>query len=249
MPSVDPQIDRHPVTPVPAAGEVEYAVLGGTVALITLNRPPVNALSADMYRQLGEAIGRVRQDDSLRAVVFTGAGRLLTAGADIKELNSPARETREEFQKVSAATRQAFRSIPIPVIAAINGPAVGAGVIYSAYADYRIADPDAFVSLPEINVGNVAGGGEYLMALGVPIGSIRYMLYTGRRIPAEEALSLHMIDEIAPKGRALETALDRARAMAEKPRDALIGMKAAINAAAMAAQISAQPLPRTEGTP
>jgi enoyl-CoA hydratase len=225
---------------------VEYAVVADAVALITLNRPPVNALSADMYRKLKKAIGRAASDESVRAVVLTGAGRMLSAGADIKELNSPTPEEREEFQVVSQAARRAFRAIPVPVIAAINGPAVGAGLMYSAYADYRVADPDAFVSLPEIDVGNVAGGGECLITLGVPIGSVRYMLYTARRVPAEEALRLHMIDEIAPKGRALETALDRARGIAEKPREALIAMKQAINAVTTSLP---QPLPPTEGAP
>jgi enoyl-CoA hydratase/carnithine racemase len=209
---------------------VSYTVDDG-IALITLRRPPVNALSSAMYRGLGIAAKQISEDEEIRVAILTGADRFFCGGADVKELAAHTPEEKVTFSALSANTRRQFSSIPVPVISAINGPAAGAGVAYSTYCDYRVAAADSFLSMPEINVGSVAGGGEALLSVGVPHGPVRFMLYTGRRLSAEEALGLHLIDEVAPQGQALDVAWERARAIAEKPRNALIAMKSAINTA------------------
>jgi enoyl-CoA hydratase len=209
---------------------VSYTVDNG-IAVITLSRPPVNALSSTMYRALGVVAKRVTEDEEVRVAILTGAGRLFCGGADVKELAAQTPDESAAYSELSANTRRQFTSIPVPVISAINGPAVGAGVAYSTYCDYRVADARSFLSMPEIDIGSVAGGGEALMAIGVPHGPIRFMLYTGRRVSAEEALGLHLIDEVAPEGQALEIAKQRARTIAGKRRGSLVAMKRAINVA------------------
>jgi enoyl-CoA hydratase len=219
--------DTTTTSSVPTDHRVDYDVEEG-IALVTINRPPVNALSSQMYRGLCSAAEQIAADENVRVAILTGAGPIFSGGADVKELAAHTPAEKEAFTELSLRTRRLFRTIPVPVISAINGPAAGAGVLYSAYCDYRIAATGSFLSLPEINVGSVAGGGEQLMWLGIPQGAIRHMLYTACRIPAEEAVRLHLVDELAPAGGALDLARERAREIAQRPRSALVAMKRAI---------------------
>jgi enoyl-CoA hydratase len=213
-----------------ATGQVSLSI-DGAVAVMTLDRPPVNALSSHMYAQLGQVAAQVAANTEIKVAILTGSGRTFCGGADIKELARHSPAERQDFWAVTTETRRLFLGIPVPVIAAIDGPAAGAGVAYITHCDYRVAADGTFFSMPEINVGSVAGGGEALLAIGMPRGAIRYLLYSGRRIPAEEALRVHLVDELAPVGGALELARERAATIAEKSRAALVAMKRAINLA------------------
>jgi enoyl-CoA hydratase/carnithine racemase len=206
----------------------------GSVAVMTLDRPPVNALSSHMYAQLGRAAAQITGDPGIKVAILTGSGQRFSGGADVKELASHTPAERQDFWALTSETRRLFLGIPVPVIAAIDGPAVGAGVAYVTHCDYRIAASGTFLSMPEIDVGSVAGGGEALLAIGMPSGAVRYLLYSGNRIPAEEALRVHLVDELAPAGAALALARERAAVIAEKPRAALVAMKRAINVASAA---------------
>jgi enoyl-CoA hydratase/carnithine racemase len=228
-----------------ATGRVSVAVDGG-VAVVTLDRPPVNALNSHMYAQLGRAAAQIAEDPEIRVAILTGSGQRFCGGADVKELASHSQAERQDFWALTTETRRLFLDIPVPVIAAIDGPAVGAGVAYMTHCDYRIAAAGTFLSMPEINVGSVAGGGEALLAIGMPRGAIRYLLFSGSRLPAEEALRVHLIDELAPAGGALELARQRAAVIAEKPRAALVAMKRAINLASAPTSPGEDVLARTQ---
>lgn len=211
-------------------GRIDLAVADG-VALVTIDRPPVNALSSRMYSELAEVATRVTDDESVRVVIVTGAGTCFCGGADIKELRSHTPEQRREFWAVTADARSRFLGIPVPVIAAIDGPAAGAGVAFATYCDYRIAGRGATLSMPEIDVGSVAGGGEVLLRIGVPRGAIRHLLFSGKPVSAAEARRIHLVDEVPEASTALEAANERAAVIAEKPRESLVAMKRAINLA------------------
>jgi enoyl-CoA hydratase len=207
---------------------VHYVVEDG-IAVLTLDRPPVNALSAEVYEALGRLADRLAADESVRVAILTAAGRrTFSAGADVKELGSQTPDERAAFYRTSSETRRKVSAIPIPIIAAINGPAAGAGVAYATFCDYRISADDAFFTMPEIDRGSVAAGGLTLMAIGVPAGPLRLMLYSGRRVTASEALAMHLVDEVVPYDDLMVVARDRASWIAAKPRHALVAMKQAI---------------------
>jgi enoyl-CoA hydratase/carnithine racemase len=198
------------------------------IAIVTIDRPPVNALSAAAFEALGRAADRISTDDSVKVAVLTGTGRTFCAGADVKELAGHGPAERAAYFELTGATRQKVREIPVPVIAAINGPAAGAGVAYASFCDYRIAADTAFLAMPEINLGSVAAGGLPLMAIGVPSGALRYLLFSGRRVTAQEALAMHLVDEVVPAADLISVARERAVLIADKDRRALVAMKRAI---------------------
>jgi enoyl-CoA hydratase len=209
-------------------GDAVRVEIESGIAVLTLDRPPVNALSAAAYASLGRAASQIAADETVRVAILTAAGRMFCAGADVKELRAQTPAERAAFFELTSDTRRKVAGIPIPVIAALNGPAVGAGVAYASYCDYRIAADDAFLAMPEIDLGSVAAGGVALMAIGVPPGALRYLLYAARRIPAAEAATIHLVDEVVPADRLMTVARERASAIAAKPRSALVAMKRAI---------------------
>jgi enoyl-CoA hydratase len=214
-----------------AGGRVDLTVTGG-VATIAIDRPPVNALSSHMYAELAAVAGRIAEDEQVRVTILTGTGSCFCGGADVKELRSQTPEQRQAFWEVTASARRQILSIPVPVIAAIDGAAAGAGVAYATYCDYRIAARTARFSMPEINVGSVAGGGEALLGIGMPRGAIRYLLFSGTAMSAQEALHCHLVDEVSDS--AIGLARERAAVIAQKSRSALVAMKRAINLASAA---------------
>jgi enoyl-CoA hydratase/carnithine racemase len=209
---------------------IEFSSSEG-IGIITLDRPPANAFSSAMYRELARIAELVAVNETVRVVILTASGsRIFSGGADVKELATLTPQGRAAFFEVSGEARRKFAAIPVPVIAAVNGACAGAGVSYPARCDYRIAAEHAQFTMPEIDRGSVAGGGVDLMAIGVPSGALRMMLYSGRRYSAAEALAIHLIDEVAPSAALMEVARERASAIAAKPRHALTEMKRAINA-------------------
>jgi enoyl-CoA hydratase len=198
------------------------------IAIVTIDRPPVNALSAAAFEALGRAADQVAGDETVSVAILTGAGRTFCAGADVTELTGHGAVERAAFFDLTNATRRKVKAIPIPVIAAINGPAAGAGVSYASFCDYRIAADTAFLTMPEIDLGSVAAGGMPLMAIGVPAGALRFLLFSGRRVTAHEALSMHLVDEVVPASELLSVARERAASIVAKDRQALIAMKRAI---------------------
>ncbi len=224
-------------------GRIELTVAEG-VAVMTMNRPPVNALSSHMYSELSRVAMQIADDESIRVAILTGAGTRFCGGADVKELRTHTPEQRKAFWAVTAEARRRILEMPIPIIAAIGGSAAGAGVAYASYCDYRIASVGASLSMPEINVGSVAGGGEALFALGMPHGAIRHLLFSGAPISSDEALRVHLVDEVASS--ALDRAHERASAIAEKPREALIAMKRAINLVSAATTLTGEDVEKTQ---
>jgi enoyl-CoA hydratase len=200
------------------------------VAIVTLNRPPANAFSAAMYGELARVAQRVSEDESVRVAVLTGAGeRIFCGGADVKELRALDDEGRAAFSRASEHAAHAFAAIPVPVIAAITGACVGAGIAYATRCDYRISADHATYTLPEINLGFLFEGGRTLIAAGVPSGPLRMMLYSGRTASADDALAMRLVDEVVPGARVMEAAERYAAVLATKSRENLMRMKAAIN--------------------
>ena len=172
-------------------GTVIYEVKDG-VALLTVDNPPVNPLSDCVRTGLHDSLIKAEEDDSVVGVVLTGNGRAFIAGADISEFggNVEGVSLNEVFQKLEHCSK--------PVVAAINGIALGGGLETALCCNYRIADKNAFVGLPEVNLGLLPGGGgtQRLPRLAGPSEALKMML-TGTHVPAKKALDMGIIDGIS----------------------------------------------------
>ena len=172
-------------------GTVLYEVKDN-VALLTVDNPPVNPLSDGVRTGLFESLTKAEEDDSVVGIVLTGNGRAFIAGADISEFggNVEGVSLNEVFQKLEHCSK--------PVVAAINGIALGGGLETALCCNYRIADKNAFVGLPEVNLGLLPGGGgtQRLPRLAGPSEALKMML-TGAHVPAKKALDMGIVDGIS----------------------------------------------------
>ncbi len=172
-------------------GTVLYEVQEN-VAILTVDNPPVNPLSDGVRTGLYECITNAEDDDSIDAVVLTGNGRAFIAGADISEFggNVQGISLNDVFKKLEFCKK--------PIVAAINGIALGGGLETALCCNYRIASKTAFVGLPEVNLGLLPGGGgtQRLPRLAGPAEALKMML-TGSHVSAKQALDLGIIDNIA----------------------------------------------------
>ena len=190
----------------------------GAVLTITLNRPDVlNAFTAEMHRQLLGAFKEAR-DAEVRAVVVTGAGRGFCVGQDLNEFAEAAGDIAARLRTSYHPTIKAVRELEKPVLAAVNGPAAGAGLSFACACDHRIAAESATFVPAFINIGLVpdSGGTFFVTRL---LGSARAFewMTSGRRVSAQEALGLGLVSEVVPDERLAERAAERAAELASLP--------------------------------
>lgn len=204
----------------------------GPVLILTLNRPDKrNALNAGLRAALKQALAADREEASTRAVVLTGAGdKAFAAGADIDEL--AARSAWEQRRFISPPhIYSAIATHPKPVLAALNGHAMGAGLELAMACDVRIASSQAKFAQPEINLGIIPGGGgtQRLPRL-VGLGRASRMVLTGEPIDAATALAWGLVDEVVEPAQVVSRAKEMARSMATKSPVALRLAKEALRA-------------------
>lgn len=190
----------------------------GAVLTITLNRPEVlNAFTAEMHRQLVGAFKEAR-DPEVRAVVVTGAGRGFCVGQDLQEFGEAARDIAGRLREHYHPTIRAVRELEKPVLAAVNGPAAGAGLSFACACDLRIAAESATFVPAFITIGLVPDmGGTYSTSrlLG-PARAFEWMT-SGRRLRATEALEWGLVSEVVPDDRLAARAAERAAELAAMP--------------------------------
>jgi enoyl-CoA hydratase/carnithine racemase len=207
-----------------------YAV-DAQVATITLNRPEVhNAQNDTLRRELYQVFGALTTDDDVKVVVITGAGeRAFSAGADIREFVEPASPTQLRERRKRIDYRSMMDRCSQPIIAAINGFALGGGLELALACDIRIAAENATLGLTEINLAIIPGGGgtQRLPRL-IGRGKALEMILTGARISASEALQVGIVERVVPVGDALKAATELARTIAEKAPIALRYAKEAV---------------------
>ena len=205
--------------------EIEVAASGGIVT-VTMNRPPVNALTTELYEEIAKVFEGLGKELDIHCAILTAAGsKAFCAGKDLKEFLAT---TIEEDPIKAAVTRRTFSAImqcEIPVIAAVNGPALGAGCVIASVCDIRVASEDATFSLPEINVGR-CGGGAHLGRL-IAQGALRKMFFTGQPITAAEAYRLGLVDVLSKPSELMADARRLAETIAAKsPLGLRFGKKA-----------------------
>jgi enoyl-CoA hydratase len=209
---------------------ITYAV-AEHVATITLNRPDVhNAMNQAMRSDLTRCFERLVTDDDVKAIVVTGAGdRAFSAGADIREFVEPLVPVAFREQRRRVEFRAVMDRCPQPIIAAINGFALGGGLELALACDIRVAAAGATLGLTEINLAIIPGGGgtQRLPRL-VGRGKALEMILTGARIAADEALRIGLVERVVPAGDALKAATELARTIAAKAPVALRYAKEAV---------------------
>lgn len=186
------------------------------VAILTLDAPPVNALTRTLNDELTMALDRISEMDEVRAVILTGAGKVFCAGADLKgrasvikgpgDLPAHSRRTRECFH--------AIRECAKPVICAINGAALGSGLAMAASSDILVASEKASLGLPEVDVG-LLGGCSHAMRL-FSHSRLRRMALTGMRVNGAELYRMGVVEACVEHEQLMPTALELARSIASK---------------------------------
>lgn len=208
----------------------------GTTALVTLNRPRQrNAIDMDLREALADAVTRLRDDNSVRAVVITGAGGHFCAGADVKLLAEAQAGPRDVFEGRERIRRfrlwmDELMDLPKPVIAAIEGHAVGAGLSLALAADIVLAAPDARLCCVFARIGYVPDmGAMYSLPRAVGLARAKELVFSGRMIAAQEALGMGLVQAIHPRELLLQEALALAARFEHAPAGALAIAKQMLN--------------------
>ncbi|MBK8792020.1 MAG: enoyl-CoA hydratase/isomerase family protein [Holophaga sp.] len=201
------------------------------IAIVTLDRPEaLNALSLKVFNDLEAAFLELARDPSLRAVILTGAGKAFVAGADIKEMADFGPIQARAFARRGQSVMRLIESFPHPVIAAVNGFALGGGCELAMACDFRIASENAKAGQPEVNLGVTPGfGGTQRLARLVGRSLAKYLLFTGEILSAERALQIGLFDEVVAPEQVLPRCLEIAQTIASKGPVAVSYCKHAVN--------------------
>ncbi len=206
------------------------------VGRITLNRPDtLNAWTAEFGAELRDVVAGPAADDSVRAVLITGAGRGFSSGADLKAGFDPhpddgRPDVKKELHHVYHPAIAGIRRLPKPVVTAVNGPAVGIGCSLALAGDLVMAAESAFFGLAFVNIGLMPDGGSTLF-VPAAVGKARafQMALLGERVPAQQALEWGLVNWVHPDDRLLEEAEALAAKLAKGPTRSYAGSKRALN--------------------
>lgn len=204
------------------------------VGMITINRPDkLNALNATAKSELRQAITALRDDPAVGAIVITGAGeKSFVAGTDIEELQALDRETGEAFSRGGQDVFDLIEQCGKPVIAAVNGYALGGGCELALACTLRIASDKARFGQPEINLGIIPGyGGTQRLPRLIGQGKALEMMLTGAPVSAEEAHRIGLVNAVVPHAELAAAAASMAKSLAGKSRPAVRAIIAAVRAA------------------
>jgi len=201
------------------------------IGILTIDRPPVNAMSTQMVREIGERMEELEKDGEVQVIIITGGGHYaFAAGADVKEMEKidpkmgyeAVRAGQEVFWKIEHCEK--------PVIAAINGMALGGGNELAMACDIRISSDRARFGQPEVNLGLFPGyGGTQRLPRLVGKAKAKELIFTGRTLRADEALKIGLINQVVPDGEELRAAKDMAMQIMSKAPIAVRLSKKAIN--------------------
>lgn len=206
---------------------VEISVTG-KVVVVTIDRPPVNAMTMALYMEIAETFEAISLRNDVNCAILTAAGtKAFCAGKDLQEF---IQSSVEDDPKQAPIVRRAFSAVQncsIPVIAAINGAAIGAGFVFASLADIRIASQNVVFALPEINIGRCGGGAH--LGRHLPQGVLRKIFFTGDMLSVADAHRLGFVDQVVEPGELLRSAHALAARIASKSPLGLRFAKKALN--------------------
>lgn len=199
-------------------GPVVLATKDGSILTLTLNRPArLNAVNPEVYSTLLRELRRGEEDPEVRAVILTGAGRAFCAGADLKAHaeGPPEPSERARYVRLAQRVNRRLQLGPLPVVAAVHGAAVGAGLELALSADFMLVSKGARLRLPEVALGTFVGGGAvYTLADRVGVLKAREIIYFGDFVSGDEAAAMGMANRAVAEDRVLEEAKEYARRLA-----------------------------------
>jgi enoyl-CoA hydratase len=201
---------------------LDVAVAAG-VATVVVDRPPANAVNPEMIEEFLTVLPALADDPGVRCVVLTGVGRFFVAGADIAVMRDLSLDNHVKMRRWIEVQRM-LELAPKPVIAAINGHALGGGAELSLACDLRVAAESATIGFPEMQLGLFPGaGGSQRLPRLLGLHKAKLLMIEGRRMPATEALTLGLVDEVVPDADFAAAVAERAGSLAERPT-ATIGL-------------------------
>lgn len=207
------------------------------IAWIILSRPDkLNAINAVMLQELSEALDIIEKDTNVRCVIITGEGeKAFSAGADIKELQKLTHKTAAELSRKGQQVFSQVETLSKPVVAAINGYALGGGLALALACDFRLASIDAELGSPEIKLGIIpAWGGTQRLAKIVGVAEAKRLIMLGDRVKAEETLKMGLVNKVVPPNKLEAEAEALAQILCEYPPAALKSAKYAIDSGTQA---------------
>ncbi len=203
----------------------------GFVGIMTINRPKaMNALNAQVLDEMAETIDNILIDETRWLIITGGGEKAFVAGADIAMMREMTHEEGKEWSRKGNSVFRSLTTLPIPVIAAVNGYALGGGCELASACDIRIASHNAVFSQPEVSLGITAGfGGTQRLARIVGFGWAKEMLYTAGRIDANTALQIGLVNHVYPQESLMEEAVKLAERIAANAPIAVRATKMAVN--------------------
>lgn len=200
------------------------------VGTILLSRPPNNAFTRQMYRELTDAAAEVAGRDDIAAVILFGGHEIFSAGDDVPELRSLTPEEAEKGARVRHDAIDAVAAIPKPTVAAVTGYALGAGLTLALAADWRVSGDNAKVGATEILAGLIPGGGGMArLTRTVGVSRAKDLVFSGRFVDAGEAAALGLLDQLVAPDHVFDGALTWARRLVDAPAEAVAAAKAVID--------------------
>ncbi|MEU4658438.1 enoyl-CoA hydratase-related protein [Streptomyces sp. NPDC023723] len=208
----------------------------GPVVTLRLVNPPMNAFDSAQRLALAAAARKLADARDVRAVVLYGGERLFAAGADINALAAMGPEEVRGWNRALQRTFEDIARLPMPVVAALTGHALGGGLELALCADYRVAADNAVLGQPEVRLGIMPGsGGTQRLTRLLGPAKAKNLLMTGRQVKSSEALRIGLVDEVVPADSVYATALAYAHRLAQGPAAALEAIKEAVDQGADAA--------------
>ncbi|MDO9565821.1 MAG: enoyl-CoA hydratase-related protein [Candidatus Desulfaltia sp.] len=202
------------------------------IAIITFNRPEVlNALNDNLLNELSHALDKIAENKDIRVLIITGAGeKSFVAGADIKEIATFDALDAKSFAQTGQSTINRFQELPIPVIAAVNGFALGGGCEIALACDFIYASENALFGLPEVNLGLIPGmGGTQRLPRLIGKNMAKEMIFTGKIIPAAEAEKIGIVNRVCSQKSLMEETIKVAGVIASKGKVSIRAAKQAID--------------------
>ncbi|GAB2184257.1 enoyl-CoA hydratase/isomerase family protein [Roseibium sp. LAB1] len=213
------------------SSNVDCSVRDG-IATVTLNNPPLNVFKIEMTGELDRILEDLRRDNTVRAIVLTGAGRAFCAGSDISEFEAfhePGKVVELKLRRQNAVFEK-LDTFPKPIVAAIHGLAYGGGLEIAMCCDFIVAEEDCRFALPEMRLGVFpSSGGPYRTVRRIGPARTKQLIFLTEPVDAQRALDWGLIDRIAVKGEAVQIAGQLAGEMGKRPPKALALCKALIS--------------------
>ena len=202
------------------------------IATITFNRPEIlNALNEEALKEFSNALDEIHANEDIRVLILTGAGeKSFIAGADIKQFLTFNTLKAKLFSEMGRVLMNKLQELPIPVIAAVNGFALGGGCEVAMACDFIYASENAMFGLPEITLGIIPGfGGTQRLPRLVGVSMAKELIFTGKMIPAEEAKNMGLANKVCSQEQLMDDVIKTAKSIASKGKVSLRAAKQAIN--------------------